>query len=448
MSELSICDAVSCFMSCKSLNQLSANEQLWRTICQREFGVIIAPLLAASDEDLTKRETPYWFSAVEGMQIGNILGTIKFLPEQGWTHSPWKWIAACLQRGIIPEDEEDKKGKKDEKDEKCSSYKSYASFGQVAEQSQSPDGRRIGYTLEEDEVYLGDARGGECNGRGMRLVVNPLEFYVGEFAQGESHGVGTFIYNTGRVYAGGWNSGRRSGMGLILCGKGESYSGEWKENHEHGSGERIYGSGARYKGEWNMGKKEGRGEFTWNDGSCYVGEWRGGKMCGHGVITYIPAECYDGEWKDDMQDGRGEYVTSFGSVYIGEQVKEVRNGEGTFTHPDGTSWSGNWKDGLPDDIDSALHPRMKEVIDSGKCTLTLTGNEPFYGQVVSKCLVCFPVDAKANAIDEDDTHQFVCDICIKKCHTNCRSGGPAEELPTKKDWTLGRIVCSCKCSKL
>eukprot|EP01101_Sappina_pedata_P008165 TRINITY_DN4480_c0_g1_i2.p1 TRINITY_DN4480_c0_g1~~TRINITY_DN4480_c0_g1_i2.p1 ORF type:complete len:460 (+),score=55.57 TRINITY_DN4480_c0_g1_i2:87-1382(+) len=431
MSELSICDAVSCFMSCKSLNQLSANEQLWRTICQREFGVIIAPLLAASDEDLTKRETPYWFSAVEGMQIGNILGTIKFLPEQGWTHSPWKWIAACLQRGIIPEDEEeedeDEEDEEVEKDEKCSSYKSYASFGQVAEQSQSPDGRRIGYTLEEDEVYLGDARGGECNGRGMRLVVNPLEFYVGEFAQGERHGVGTFIYNTGTVYA-----------------------GEWIVNREHGCGERTYRTGARYKGEWNMGKKEGRGEFTWNDGSWYVGDWRGGVVCGHGVITYIYGDRYDGEWKDNMQDGRGEYVTSFGSVYIGEQVKEVRNGEGTFTHPDGTSWSGNWKDGLPDDIDSALHPRMKEVIDSGKCTLTLTGNEPFYGQVVNKCLVCFPVDANGDEDDEEeeDGAHFVCATCIKKCHTNCRSGGPAEELPTKKDWTLGRIVCSCKCSKL
>jgi hypothetical protein len=235
--------------------------------------------------------------------------------------------------------------------------------------------------------------------------------YSGYWKQGYTHGHGVYTWGIGDKYDGNYDEGKRNGEGTYFYADGSTYVGSWLNHKQHGFGKRKYLNGNSYEGEWCEGNLEGKGTFIWHDNSDY-----------HGDV-------YIGNWRDNSEHGQGEYRSVFGTVYSGIYNMGTRQGNGGFAHADGYSWVGGWHNDIPQDLDLALHPKMREVLDSGKCTESLTKKTPFYGQVLFRCLDC-------HGLEDTEKRRYVCQNCIEVCHKTHRI--------EKKIWTCGRSFCWCE----
>jgi len=273
-------------------------------------------------------------------------------------------------------------------------------------------------------IYFGELESGRPHGdRGFHLAFGTDSFVTqfgllfscyGKWKNGFMHGEGTCLWTQGDKYCGQFVNGYREGVGIYTFASGNRYEGEWFQNSIQGRGIKYFKSGNMYEGNWSQGKHEGFGKFIWNDNSKYHGD------------------SYEGEWSEDRKHGFGKTSTIFGSIYIGHYDQGRRIGKGKIIHPDGTEWEGEWDEDVPSDLEAAYHPKMKEAIATGKCTSSLTGHTPFFGQVMFQCAKCHP-DQKA------DKKQYVCLNCFNRCHSN--HGGHK-----RKFWTCGRSFCSCFCA--
>ena len=75
-----------------------------------------------------------------------------------------------------------------------------------------------------EEVYTGELRNGEFDGRG-KIVYATGSSYDGMFRNGKREGVGTFNYRNGTRYQGEWRHGERDGQGKMRWANGATYEG-------------------------------------------------------------------------------------------------------------------------------------------------------------------------------------------------------------------------------
>jgi hypothetical protein len=155
---------------------------------------------------------------------------------------------------------------------------------------------------------------------------------------GNRHGVGTYIWQTGAVYAGHWREGLMHGAGRMTYSNGDVFVGEWadgvitgmglKKNHSTGSTEegeyfegysvgpvrRRLGNGDRFCGLLGAGdERAGYGEYFWADGYSYKGWWHNDRT--HGVGHWEPergckthfsfVRSYSGSFREELRHGFG-----------------------------------------------------------------------------------------------------------------------------------------------
>ncbi|WP_421811982.1 MORN repeat-containing protein [Flagellimonas sp.] len=95
------------------------------------------------------------------------------------------------------------------------------------------------------------------------------------------------------------------------------YIGQVKDGQAHGFGVALLDTGSRYEGEWKNNQRHGDGTFYWSDGEYYVGNYKNDKRSGLGTYYWPNGEKYTGEWKDDKRSGSGNFYDAEGEVVAG-----------------------------------------------------------------------------------------------------------------------------------
>jgi hypothetical protein len=68
------------------------------------------------------------------------------------------------------------------------------------------------------------------------------------------NGKGTYVYPSGAKYVGEFRDGEIHGVGVCYYTNGSKYSGEWKHRYPDGKGTKTYSDGTKRTGQWRQGK--------------------------------------------------------------------------------------------------------------------------------------------------------------------------------------------------
>ena len=74
--------------------------------------------------------------------------------------------------------------------------------------------------------------------------------YMGQYKNGEKHGVGIFVWENGNIYQGQYKEGKVNGNGVMIYHDGSSYNGNWENDRANGRGVFQDEEGVKYEGEW------------------------------------------------------------------------------------------------------------------------------------------------------------------------------------------------------
>ena len=252
-------------------------------------------------------------------------------------------------------------------------------------------------SLAQSQCISGDCK----NGTGIFLYPSGAK-YVGQFKDGEIHGVGACYYSDGSVYRGEWKNRFPDGLGTKTLADGRSWTGTWvmgvpvDENGEvienlfpseeeeevviaeeevqsgclngdceNGEGLFAYPDGSKYEGQFLEGKPDGWGTFTNPAGEKYVGTFRQGLRHGKGTLyfadsTYITGDWVEGEYMGNSQiepgrvgcivgdctNGRGTYIFKDGiAKYVGDFRNGMPHGDGVIYYANGERYVGHWAEG-------------------------------------------------------------------------------------------------------
>lgn len=227
---------------------------------------------------------------------------------------------------------------------------------------------------------------GDCqDGKGIYLYPSGAK-YVGEFENGEIHGIGVCYYTDGSKYQGEWANRYPSGRGTKVYSDGTKRTGKWLKGQPvdnvgqlvapavveeleetletdiqsgcisgdciDGQGKYGYPNGSSYSGQFLASQPDGWGEFLDNDGEKYVGAFQSGVRHGNGTVYYPDGNKLTGEWRE------GEF---YGSSFIEKgQVGcvdgDCSNGRGTYIYKNGEAkYTGQFKNNLPHGIGAVLY---------------------------------------------------------------------------------------------
>lgn len=243
---------------------------------------------------------------------------------------------------------------------------------------------------------------GDCkNGTGIFVYTSGAK-YVGQFKDGEIHGIGTCYYTDGSVYRGQWVHRFPEGEGTKTLEDGREWRGQWLKGQptdengnpieifvdeevlvddgtniqsgclagdcSDGEGVFAYPDGSKFEGQFLAGKPDGWGTFHFTNGDRYIGSFKFGFQHGKGTL-YHPDETQTvGEWREgeymgnptieqgqigcisgNCENGRGMLIYPEGAAkYIGNFVDGQPNGEGVINYSNGERYKGNWKEGSYD----------------------------------------------------------------------------------------------------
>lgn len=217
---------------------------------------------------------------------------------------------------------------------------------------------------------------GDCqNGTGIFIYPSGAK-YVGQFRNGEIHGIGSCYYTDGSVYRGHWHQRYPEGKGTKTLSDGRSWSGQWLRgmpvdeqgnplevfpeskpdvyraeevviqngclsgNCRDGFGVKGYPDGSRYEGDFQNGKPQGNGIFIYANGNWYRGEFHQGLRHGAGILS-TEEGIKDGNWKEGEYSGKPDIV-------LGCIDGDCAEGVGTYIYKDAAAkYTGRFYNGLP-----------------------------------------------------------------------------------------------------
>ncbi|MEL6865079.1 MAG: caspase family protein, partial [Bacteroidota bacterium] len=239
---------------------------------------------------------------------------------------------------------------------------------------------------------------GDCqNGEGTYLYPSGAK-YVGEFANGEIHGVGVCYYTDGGKYAGQWANRYPEGKGTKTYADGSKRTGQWLKGQpvdeqgqvieleakgssgddgtdiqsgcimgdcQNGEGTFAYADGSKYEGQFKNGSLDGWGTWYFPNGDKYIGTFKNNYSHGKGTLYEINGQTTTGEWvegeyvgdsraemgregciKGDCTDGQGTYVYQNAEAkYVGAFQQGQAHGKGICYYANGERYEGEWKDG-------------------------------------------------------------------------------------------------------
>ncbi|MDG1295684.1 MAG: caspase family protein [Saprospiraceae bacterium] len=238
---------------------------------------------------------------------------------------------------------------------------------------------------------------GDCNnGKGIYIFPSGAA-YIGEFVNGQIHGIGVCYYPNKSKYQGNWANRYPEGRGTKISPEGSKWTGEWKKGQPlneqgeviselfpneakneleanvqsgcisgdctDGSGIFAYANGARFEGQFQQGKPNGEGTFIYEDESTYSGSVKEGLYHGAGMLISASGKKQSGRWDEgsfitndeiasitgcvsgDCTDGYGKMIFDNGTTYEGNWQAGKYNGNGTLEKYDGAIIQGNWVNG-------------------------------------------------------------------------------------------------------
>jgi hypothetical protein len=238
---------------------------------------------------------------------------------------------------------------------------------------------------------------GDCNnGKGIYIFPSGAA-YIGEFVNGQIHGIGVCYYPNKSKYQGNWANRYPEGRGTKISPEGSKWTGDWKKGQPlneqgeviselfpneakneleanvqsgcisgdctDGSGVFAYANGARFEGQFQQGKPNGEGTFIYEDESTYSGSVKEGLYHGTGMLLSASGKKQSGRWDEgsfisndeiasitgcvsgDCKDGYGKMIFDNGTTYEGNWQAGKYNGNGTLEKYDGAIIQGNWVNG-------------------------------------------------------------------------------------------------------
>jgi hypothetical protein len=173
------------------------------------------------------------------------------------------------------------------------------------------------------------------------------------------NGRGTYLFPSGAKYIGDFKNGEIHGMGVCYYTNKSKYSGEWKNRYPDGRGTKTYTDGTTRTGLWSKGRpvdengtvlaeyiakqKEERADDGTNiQSGCITGDCQNGE----GSFAYPDGSKFEGQFANGKFDGNGTFYFANGDKYVGQFKENYPHGQGTrFVKESGAEETGEWKQG-------------------------------------------------------------------------------------------------------
>jgi len=192
------------------------------------------------------------------------------------------------------------------------------------------------------------------------------------------NGQGTYLYPSGAKYVGNFANGEIHGVGVCYYTDGSKYSGQWEHRYPHGTGTKTFADGNKWTGNWQKGQpvdEEGLviESFPWEeeeivglDMDIQTGCVSGDCLNGEGIWAYADGSRYEGLFRDGKSNGKGTFYDVSGATYEGSFRNNLKHGQGTLIKVDGTKQRGQWLDG--EYLGEGLVAKDGEGCVSGNCS--------------------------------------------------------------------------------
>lgn len=225
------------------------------------------------------------------------------------------------------------------------------------------DGKGI-FVYPNGAIYIGEFKNGEIHGVGVCYYPDGSK-YQGEWVFRQPEGTGTKTYPDGNIRTGLWKQGQpvdkygdlenewktlspavvqsgcisgncNDGLGTYGYPDGSKYEGFFKNGQPHGDGVFSYLNGDIYKGSFLFGFPNGKGEMSESGGKTYQGFWKEGEFIGNKIESPSGWGCIKG----DCESGYGTYLFEDGSVYTGTFFQGQPHGKGILQYKSGDRYDG------------------------------------------------------------------------------------------------------------
>eukprot|EP00752_Nemacystus_decipiens_P014594 g12996.t1 len=198
------------------------------------------------------------------------------------------------------------------------------------------------------QIFEGVGGGGRCEEPEKVAAVEGIDWYEGQWKDGNHHGQGEYHFDNGDIYVGSWVEHRMEGRGTMVYGDGGGeYEGEFRGDARHGQGTRRSPS-YTYEGAWAGDLQHGFGKLSSEDEGVYEGffrqgTWKDGHLSGHATIRYKSGDRYTGGFEKGLRNGKGTmFSVKSGYEFTGTFENGVKNGSGLLRLPCGATVEGTW----------------------------------------------------------------------------------------------------------